>query len=61
MRPLKWYVIRINGYLYRVKCDPWYMDKLLENNAIDEYRVCKNKKEAIELCKIHNQKRRTKQ
>lgn len=58
MQSLKWYVFRIGRYLYRLKCEPWYINELLRDRAIDEYRKCGNKEEAMKLCCQYNRKRR---
>lgn len=62
MRELNWYVYRIGGYLYRIRCEPFYMKELYSHQAADEYIRCKDKEEAVELCCKFNRKknRRTK-
>lgn len=60
MQYLKWYVFRISSYLYRIKCEPWYINQLYKDKAINEYRKCGNKEEAIKLCFQYNSKRRIK-
>lgn len=57
MRILKWYVFRIGKYMYRIKCEPWYINELFTDDAIDEYRTCENKEEAIWLCCMFNNKK----
>ena len=54
MQYLKWYVYRIGGYMYRIKCEPYYTDALYRDRAIDEYRKCGSKDEAVELCSKFN-------
>lgn len=50
MRMLNWYVFLMRGYMYRLRCERWYIDELYNHGALDEYQKCKNKEEAIELC-----------
>ncbi len=57
MRELNWYVYRIGGYLYRIRCEPYYINELYSHQAVDEYRRCKNKEEAAKLCYKFNYKK----
>lgn len=57
MRQWKWYVYRIKGYLYRIRCEPWYINELYAKQAIDEYRTCESREEAIYLCCKFNKRR----
>lgn len=56
MKMLNWYVFLMRGYMYRIRCERWYIDELYNHGALDEYQKCKNKEEAIELCYIYNYK-----
>ena len=47
MQCLKWYVFRIENYLYRIKCEAWYINQLYKD-------------EAIKMCFQYNNKRRIK-
>lgn len=60
MRQLEWYVFRIKDHLFRIKCEPFYMQKLYLKSNIDEFMKCSSKEEAIELCSKFNRKRRNK-
>lgn len=57
MRELNWYVFKIGGYLYRIRCEPFYIEELYDHQAVDEYTRCENKEEAIDLCCKFNKKK----
>lgn len=56
MRILNWYIFLMRGYMYRIRCERWYMDELYNQGVLDEYRQCQSKEKAIELCYIYNYK-----
>lgn len=60
MRRQNWYVFICGGYAFRVRCEPWYMNKLWKDKAIIEYRKCESKEEAITLSEQYNHKKENK-
>lgn len=56
MKEQKWYVFIIRGYMYRTRCEPWYMSELYRHKAVDEFRKCGSKEEAISCCYKYNKK-----
>lgn len=55
-----WYVFIVNHYMFRIKCEPYYINSLFKDKAITEYRKCESKEECAELCAIYNKKKRGK-